>query len=240
MRDPDIGFDIDSVVVQSRHKNRTESPGNKHRTIPIERQAGPPPPVGQRSLHSCRTGRDALDDSPSPDMSPQPPIDRQAIRANSSRVVLHGNTRSLVRRPNRDDERRKTGGSNSFPHRSQHNGRQPPPLIRRMHRDLQATSGVRSNPVKSILGSPHGHLVPATRRKRRTTAERHHDPPRNRHPTVKKRHHQMRPSPGHPPPAHQQAREAPLHEPRRSRRVRNRIHRLEEVRPLRQRHDLHG
>ena len=242
MGNPNVGLNVHSKVIHSRHKHRSKRPRNHNQPITIERQPGPPPPGSQRPLHSRRTRSNPSDQPTGTNMGTQPPIDRKPVRTNRQGIVDHRHTRhqSLVRRPNRNDKRRKTSRSNSITHGSKHHGGQTTPLIRRINSDLQATSGIRSNTIERILGSPNNHLIPATRRKRRPTPERHHDPPRHRHPTVEQRHHQMRPPPSHPPPSDQQARQAPLHEPRRFRRVRNRIHRLEKVRPLRQRHDLHG
>ncbi len=95
MRNPNIGFNVDSEILSNRDEHGSESTRNLHDTIAVERQPGPPPPVSQRSRHGRRTSRDAKNPPTGTHMSTQPTISRQTVHPRLGDILAHRHRRDF-------------------------------------------------------------------------------------------------------------------------------------------------
>src|ERR1700686_3322073 len=91
--EPEIGLDVNRVVLVERDMDRTEGTRHDRLAAAVEREPGPLPPFGERAGDGHAAGRDPDDLGAGPDMDAQPGIGWQPIRPPAGNIVGGGRQR---------------------------------------------------------------------------------------------------------------------------------------------------
>src|SRR6185312_1090577 len=171
--DPEIGLNIDRVVLFERDMNGNERARNDGRTALVEGQTGPPTPFREPAGDDDAARGDLDDLRPGPDMGTHPGVDRQPVLAPARAILGERRLRLalLGGRPQRCPQLEIAEPADIAAHGREHRPRDSLSGEPRRDHDLQRADRIGPARLDMVLVRPADHRVPAAIRQVR--AARH-------------------------------------------------------------------